>query len=241
MVNRLITLFISDIKSVARVPVLLCTLLSPVFIALFLLYVYPMISSSAMSEDLSLYVRYYSVTAITLIASIPLIYGLLFSFIQIVESHSNGNLGSQMTGREGHLIIRTAVAAFLSFITVLPVIFLTDPVSTEGWLRSIYAAFLLTVMTTFIFLFAVCFARDIKKRKILFLISAIFLITVPSGLLLHHPWNYFIFFSPFYWLSWAWIITSQAESLMYGIISLAIAGTGILIFCRYFQRNSGIH
>jgi hypothetical protein len=239
MTNRLLKLFISDIRYTIRIPLLLSALLSPVIIALSLLYLYPVVSGFTRSGDMSSNGSYYSVIAVTLISSIPLIYGQLFSFIHLRESGSQSynRAGKVIMEAKSHLRIRMVISASLCFIFVLPVVYLTDPVSTEGWLRSIYATFLLSVMTLFIFLFAICFTADIKKRKILLLVFALFLITVPSGLLLHHPWNYFIFFSPFYWFSWAWVIASPAESVLYGTISMALTATGMLIICRYLARK----
>jgi hypothetical protein len=241
MLNGTMKLLISDIRSISRVPILFCALFSPVFITLFLLYIFPLISGFTSSDDIFLYKRYYTVTAITLISAIPFIYGLLFSFIHQGEYHSPGN-NDEFANKDvkWHIYMRMGFSVFLSFSIVLPVIYLTDAVSTEGWLRSIYTAFLLAIMASFIFLFIVGFAGMIKNLKVLSLISLIFLITVPSGLLLHHPWNYFAFFSPFYWLSWAWVIASPAESLLYGIISLSVTATCMRIFYRSFLRNSGI-
>jgi fluoroquinolone transport system permease protein len=65
----------------------------------------------------------------------------------------------------------------------------------------------------------------------------IFLVAVPLGLLLHHPWNYFAFFSPLYWISWAWIISVPFESLIYGAISMIITFGCILIFFRHFLKK----
>ncbi len=130
-----------------------------------------------------------------------------------------------------------SISAVLSFILVLPVIFITGAVSTEGWLRSIYAAFLLAITAPFIFIFSAGFASDRKSWTLHSLISVIFLIALPSGLVLHHPWNYFLFFSPFYWSGWAWVIASPSESMVYGMISLAIAAiTGLVCFHQIFRK-----
>jgi hypothetical protein len=234
-------LIISDIKSIARAPILLCALLSPLIIALLLLYGFPLLSSAIWSDDAMSYLRYYSLTAISLISSIPFIYGILFSFIHLKELHSviNNEDETLDLSTKSLLISRAALSAILSLVMILPVIYITDAVSTEGWLRSIYAAFLLAITAPFIFIFATGFERDRKGWKILFLIAVIFLITVPSGLLLHHPWNYFIFFSPFYWTGWAWVIVSPAESLVYGMISMALTAIFTVICFRNFIRNNG--
>src|SRR5659263_646782 len=68
-------------------------------------------------------------------------------------------------------------------------------------------------------------------------IYAIFLITVPLGLLLHHPWNYLAFFSPLYWIGWTWIESSALESLEFGIIAIFITSGAIFIFFRHFLKK----
>jgi hypothetical protein len=233
-------LFIADIKYILRVPALLCALLSPFIIALILLYGFPLVSGLTKSDDAYLFDRYYSIAAITLISAVPIIYGLIFSFMHQAESHSSvNNDGLTGTDLKWHFKLRMAFSVILSFGMILPLIYLADAVPTEGWLRSIYAAFLLAITAPFIFIFSAGFARDGKSWKILSLISLIFLLTVPSGLLLHHPWNYVIFFSPFYWTGWAWVIVSASESMVYGMISLAITAIFTLICFRHFLRNSG--
>lgn len=238
MKNIQIKLFIADIKYIVRFPALLFALLSPVIITLFLLYGFPLVSCLTRSENTFLYDMDFTLTAITLISAIPIIYGLLVAFVNQAESQSSDNdKESTGTGLIWHIKLRMASSVILSFCVILPLIFLTDAVPTEGWLRSFYATLLLSAMTTLIFLVTIYFSNHFKRWKIVFFVSALFLMTVPSGLLFHHPWNYFIFFSPFYWLSWAWIIPSPAESLIYGIISLVIAGSGMLILYRYITRN----
>jgi len=228
-------LFLSDIKFIANRPLLLTALLMPFIFTLFLLYLFPFIFGLTRSVNAFYYDRYYTVTAITLISGIPFIYGLVFSFIHLKELNTVSGEGAEfeLPDTKSFLISRMAFPSILSFVMVLPVIYLTDAVSTEGWLRSIYAALLLAVMSPFIFLFADCFGGNRKNWLFVSLISLIFLITVPSGLLLHHPWNYFAFFSPFYWVSWAWVIPSAAESMLYGLIALTITSSGMWICYRY--------
>jgi hypothetical protein len=232
---------LSDIKFIASRPLLLTALLSPVIFTLFLLYLFPFISGLTRHEDPLSYGKYYSLTAITLISAIPYIYGLLFSFVHLKEHYSISSPGTEyhIAGTKSVLISMMSVSAVLSFILVLPVIFITGAVSTEGWLRSIYAAFLLGINASFIFIFSTCFASDRKSRTFLSLISLIFLIALPSGLVLHHPWNYFLFFSPFYWSGWAWVIASPSESIVYGMISLTITVIFSAICFSHIIRKSG--
>ena len=180
-------LFISDIKSISRSPILLCALSYPVLVVLFLLYLFPLISGLTWSDDIFLYNRYYSVTAITLISAIPFIYGLLFSFIHLSKPHLSDKNATDKTNTENKILLinRIAAGAFLSFITVFPVIHLTDAVPTEGWLRNIYAAFLLAVMSPFIFLFTLGLSETRKNWRLLSFISVLFRLLITSGISTH--------------------------------------------------------
>jgi hypothetical protein len=167
-------------------------------------------------------------------------YGLLFSFIHGKQYPASGNdEGIETDPGRNSLIARLEVSAILSFITALPVIYLTDPVSTEGWLRGIYAALLLAFNAPFIFLLITCCRTGGLRGLVFSILTVMLLLAVPSGLLLHHPWNYLAFFSPFYWVGWAWVITAPGESVLYGIISLAVTAAGIAIFYRVYRRKRG--
>jgi hypothetical protein len=235
---RLMKLLISDIKSIIRVPVLTCALMTPLVILLTLLFCSPLIERLTGSENSDSFVSYYSVAAITLISAIPFIYGLFFSFFHLNKTSYNHKESSESKGsRSDVLISRITVLFILSFIMILAVIFFTDPVSTEGWLRNIYAALLLSAASPFIFLLLVAYGVSRARWIFLSMIALVFLLAVPSGMALHHPWNYFAFFSPFYWSGWAWVITSPMEGLIYGAISLGISVAGSIIFYRSIQVN----
>jgi len=214
MKNIQIKLLIADIKYIVRFPALLCALLSPVIIAILLLFAFPLISGLTRSEDAFLFDRYYTVTAITLISAIPLIYGLLFSFVHQTESVSSENK-NEFAGKavNSYFKLRIAFSVFLGFCVILPLIYLTDAVSTEGWLRNIYASLLLAVMTSLIFLFSICFARNDKGRKMAFFVG---------------------FISDDYSI---WLISSPSMELFYLFFTLLLAKLGMdnTLTCREFN------
>ena len=226
-------LFISDIKSIIRVPVLFSALVSPLLILLFLLFFSPLIESLTGSENSGSFGSYYTVAAISLISAIPFLYGLLFSFIHVFKTSFRDRESSETEGpHSGFLVSRITFILIFNIIIILPVIFITDPVSTEGWLRSIFATLLLSATSPFIFLLMVAFGRSKSKWIIVSLFALVFILVVPSGMALHHPWNYFAFFSPFYWSGWAWVIASPVEGLIYGLISIGVTAAGSIIFYR---------
>jgi hypothetical protein len=227
MTRRYIRLFIADINFIARLPVLLFCLLSPVLLTLVLF-----LFSKLITE------RYYSLAALTLIAVIPVVYGLIFSQIHLKSQNA---VASFPVSESVNLLMGRAVFSGLTgFIVLVPMIFLTDPVPDEGWLRAIYASVLFAATAPIVHLISVSIENNRRLRPVLILTLAVLLISVPVGLLLHRPWNYLAFFSPFYWAVWAWVIESQAESLIYGIISLLISSGGIFLLFRYFTRRSNL-
>ncbi|MBK8884259.1 MAG: hypothetical protein IPN67_18415 [Bacteroidales bacterium] len=224
MTNRPFILFISDLRQIARVSYLLFAVLLPLLLTIVLILISPLIPE-----------RYYTLTALTLISAIPIVLGLVFSRVHLKESVSDT---SDNPGDSNYKMrVRIVISATTSFAVLSAVIFFTDAIPGEGWIRSIYAAVLYSLTAPFVFLISIFFSKDTLRRWILSFVLAIFLITVPVGLLLYHPWNYFAFFSPFYWAVWAWLIATPSESLMYGIISLAISVAGSFLLYRYLGRR----
>jgi hypothetical protein len=89
---------------------------------------------------------------------------------------------------------------------------------------------LLAITAPFIFIFSAGFARSRKSWKILSLVSVIFLIALPSGLLLHHPIFYLLFSVLLDWLGMG--SASPAES----IVMISLQQYSGLIFTAYFKE-----
>ena len=228
--------FKADIKFIIRDPMLLMASLAPVMLILVLRLVFPLISGIIFLKTGFLIDNYYTITAISLISVIPMLFGMVYAFILLDESdmHILQAISVTATGKMNFLIMRILVPVFLSFILVLFSILLTHPVPSEGWLRSLYITLLLSTQSSFSFLFIGSFAGNKIQGLALSKLYGVFLVAVPLGLILHHPWNYFAFFSPLYWISWAWITPFPSESLIYGAISLILTSVCIIIFFRHF-------
>lgn len=238
MRKNLVSSFISDIKWMVRVPVLLTGILYPFFIIILLLAAFPLAGDLKEPAKALAFRQYYSFVAISLISAIPFVYGLIFSYRDMSEFPDSAYKvqGMSTAGTVSKPYVRPAFSCMLCLIMVLPGIFLTDPVPTEGWLRSIYISGLLSLMAPFVFSFSRWLAGTRQSWRVFSSISLVFLVAGPAGLLLHHPWSYLAFFSPFYWISWAWIISSPVESAVYGTIALSIGAAGMLIFYRYYLK-----
>lgn len=235
----IINSFKADIKFIARDPMLLMASIAPLFLILLLRLVFPVLSDFIYEKFEFQIFQYYSIAAITMVSLIPMLFGMVYSFILLDESdaHILQVISVTPAGRNNFLYMRMIVPAFLSFILVLLTIFFTNPMPSEGWLRSLFVSILLASQVPFVFLFIGSLARNKVEGLALSKFYGIFLITVPFGLLLHNPWNYLNFFSPLYWISWAWVSQDPVESLMYGGIAVIITAGCVVWLFRHFLKK----
>jgi len=231
--------FISDFKFIARDPLLLISSIAPILLILFLRLVFPILSDFIFLKTGFQLGNYYTIVAITIISVIPMLFGMVYAFILLDENdlHILQVISVTPAGKNNFLYMRMILPAFMSFIMVLVTIILTNPVPTEGWLRNIIITFLLSTQSTFSFLFIGSLAGNKVEGLALSKLYGIFLVAVPLGLILYRPWNYFAFFSPLYWISWAWVTPVPSESLIYGAISLIITTGGIALFFHHFLKK----
>jgi fluoroquinolone transport system permease protein len=212
---------------------------APLFLILLLRLVFPLLSEFIYQKfEFEIY-RYYTISAITMVSLIPMLFGMVYAFILLDEcdAHILQVISVTPAGRNNFLYMRMIVPALLSFLMVLLTILFTNPVPSEGWLRSVFISLLLASQVPFVFLFIGSLARNKVEGLALSKFYGIFLATVPLGLLLHHPWNYIIFFSPLYWISWAWVTQNPVESLMYGLIAAIITAGCVVWLFRHFLRK----
>jgi hypothetical protein len=241
MWSRFISLFTSDINIILHDKKLLSRCLAPFIFILLLKYVLPPVSGLIFSKTGYNLDRYYSVIAITLVSIIPTLIGSVSAFIYLHEKelHPGQSPTTLPDSRYKSLFVRMVVYTFLSFVYVILTIILTQPVPTEGWLRTIFAASLLSIQAPFVFLFISSLPVNRRRRFVFSGFYWILLIVVPLGLLLHHPWNYFTFFSPFYWISWAWVIPVPKDSFIYGSIAVALTSAATILFLfRMLRKQS---
>ena len=239
IVRILFNSFKADIKFIRRDPMLLMAISAPFIIILILKLVFPVLVQFIFSKTSFNLANYYSIVALTMIPVIPLLFGLVYAFILLDENdtHILQVIAVTPAGKKNFLYMRMITPAVLSFIMVLISIIITDPVPGEGWLRTIFVSFLFSIQAPFIFLFIGGLASNKIEGMALSKLYGVFLIAVPLGLILHHPWNYFAFFSPLYWISWAWVTPLPMESLTYGAIALLVTAGCVLMFFRHFLRK----
>jgi hypothetical protein len=225
----------SFFKSLKLIRIFLGSAFSILGILFLLKIVFPLFAQLTFSKTGFQVNSYYSVVAIPLVCLLPYLIGMLFEYNLI------GNKSSDFPAAPGpnksFLLVRMLLVAFISFVFILLTILLTDPVPSEGWLRNLFAALLLSFQAPFICLMIRTLVLKKVKQIPVFIVSLIFLIAVPFGLLVHHPWNYLVFFSPFYWVAWAWIIKIPVEGFMYGAISVIITSVALTVFLSSLLRK----
>ena len=221
----------SDLKSITQSRILSNVILAMLIIILFLKFIFPLISGFIFSKNGIEIYNYYPIIAITLVSVIPVIIGILIAYTY----NKQDDLIIQVSPSEKIIFIITKMMfpTIAGYLMILITAFVTDPVPSQGWLRTIFISALLSGQTTLIFLLIVILAVKKTGRAAISILPLIFIASVPFGLLVHHPWIYLAFFSPLYWISWAWVIPGAGESIIYGGISLLITIGGSLVVYRY--------
>lgn len=226
----------TDFKFIARDPMLLVASVAPVLLVIILRLVFPQAADILLrNTGFDLYL-YYPVVAITFITLIPMLIGMVYAFILLDENdtHILQVISVTPAGKRNFILMRMIIPVILSFVFTIIAIAFTDPVPTEGWLRTLVITVLFSTQSTFIFLFIGSLAGDKIEGLALTKLYGIFLVAVPLGLIVHHPWNYLAFFSPSYWIAWSWIVPSPVYSIWYAIIAVLLTSAGMIFFLRHF-------
>jgi hypothetical protein len=176
-----------------------------------------------------LHSEYYTIAVVSLVILIPVIYGVIFSIIYSDERNRLYHLfGISFRGRQISAgILRMLYLFILSFVSLLLVINMAEPVPQEGWLRTLFIVILLSAQSAFTYSL-IKLSDSGYSRIILMALLILLLSAIPFGLILHRPWNIIMFLSPFYWLAWSWLIPSPGESLTYAAIGSAISAIYLL-------------
>jgi hypothetical protein len=183
--------------------------------------------------------KYYTLISITLVSIIPVLIGTGYGKILTDETNAAIIKGSkEVRGNvPDSTYIRIITSLVISFILIVISIWLVKPVPSQGWLRTLYAVMLFSLQTPFIFLPIGSMGDKKTAGPVLIRLYLIFLVVLPLGLLVHHPWNYFAFFSPFYWIAWAWMIKPPFESVICGSIAVFISSAFLFLLLKYYLHR----
>jgi hypothetical protein len=183
--------------------------------------------------------KYYTLISITLVTLIPVLTGIAWGRLMAEKTHQVSNKSSiKVAGyNSDSTYVRIFTSLLISFILIILSIWLLNPVPSQGWLRTLYAAGLLSVQAPFI-LILIGIRTHIKiAGPALIKCYWILLIALPLGLLVHHPWNYFAFLSPFYWIAWAWMIKPPLQAIICGSIAVFISSAFLFLLLKYYLRR----
>ena len=235
MRSKFISAVVADMKNIFSNRFLIVLVVLFILI-IFLSFYFPVISNSIFLQTGFRLDEYYSLISITIVAIISVLIGIEYGKLLCLICRPGFNLisNTSLETKENLLFQRVLSAPTLSFILIILSILFIKPVPTQGWLRTLYAAIMLSIQTVpacFIFIKT---NEQKRERFALPWFLWIILIAMPVGLLLHHPWNYFTFFSPYYWIAWSWMIRSPMESFFYGLIALVLTSVYLTISLRHF-------
>jgi hypothetical protein len=233
---------LEDIKSISlnyRLLIAMCIL---IVIIILMPVCFPAVSHSIYLKTGVQPAKYYTLISVTLVSLIPVLTGIAYGRIITDKTPLTTIKGSDDVTRyvTDSTYIRIFSSLVISFILIMLSIWLIKPVPSQGWLRTLYAAGLLSLHAPFVFLLIGSQADKGIPMPGLIKFCWIFLLALPLGLLVHHPWNYFAFFSPFYWIAWAWMIKPPLESVLCGSIAVILSIVFLFILLKFYQRRHSV-
>jgi hypothetical protein len=224
--------FKQAVRNGRLLPVLMFAFFYALLITICCIFIFPLLFPAAVNSNEQGIHHVYNMMTISEISLLPFVIGTFYSYLLVKRFGTEKKIGGE-TGLSGRkLTVSMTISGMLAFMLVFPFILITDPVTSEGWLRSIYASLLIASLTPLIFLLGLRMNKGKISRLGMITISLVLTFSLPAGLLLRHPWNYFAFISPFYWAGWAWVVSSPLEGLVYGIISAAITFAAIILLYK---------
>ena len=240
MLSKFKSAFFTDLKAISlnkRILIPLCILILVIILIPFCIHV--------VTHHEYLYhgvqpAKFYTLISITLVALIPVLTSIAYGNLLSDKTYAVAIKGStEVSGNvPDSTYIRIFTLLLISFILINLSILIIKPVPAQGWLRTLYAAILLSFQAAAGFLYT-----GIKDHKriagiALSVLYWLFIIALPVGLLLHHPWNRVACFSPYYWIAWAWMLKSPTGSMIYGSVAVILTSIVITILLRLFLRRS---
>jgi hypothetical protein len=235
MLNKFKSTFLEDLKTISlnySIIIPLCVIFLISIIIPFCLHVVTHHEYLYHGEQPA---KYYTLISITLVTLIPVLTGIAWGRLMAEKTHQV-SIKSSIKGagyNSDSTYVRIFTSLLISFILIILSIWLLKPVPSQGWLRTLYAAGLLSVQAPFVLILVGSMANKLNTGQGLIKCYWILLIALPLGLLVHHPWNYFAFLSPFYWIAWAWMIKPPVQAIICGSIALVLSSVFLFILMRY--------
>jgi hypothetical protein len=185
-------------------------------------------------------VKVFMLASVSLITIIPLVVGLVYGRkMNRNKQQGHNNKPTELSGFfNRQQCIRYSGLFLLSLLLVGILIMLLKPINFQGWLRTTYAALLITLQAP------LCFTAALRMRTAklngfaFYVLYGILFAMLPLGLLLHHPLNFFAFISPYYWIAWAWMIRPPLQGLLCGIIGILLSLAYVLVIYFYTSHKT---
>jgi hypothetical protein len=211
------------------------------FLVIFLLPAFfPVHSHSAYLKSGVQPEKYITLISITLVSLVPMLCGLTYGNVLLYKEvlAKTADQKESFGVTKKIVYIRIFRLLLISFILINLSILIIKPVPAQGWLRTLYAAILLSFQAPAGFLYTGI--QDLRRiAGITFsVLYWLFIIALPVGLLLHHPWNRVACFSPYYWVAWAWMLKSPAGSIIYGSVAVILTSIVSVMLLKLFLRRA---
>jgi hypothetical protein len=227
---------LADFRLLTQRPGLFLCIILPVILVTFLKLSYPLVSNQLESLFKFAPENWLTLTLITIISSIPVITGLLLSYLHTYAKF----LSKDTVLIKSELIGNMAEPFILTLFLILLSVVLTNPVPSEGWLRIISVSFIFSLFSPYVYVVLTNRYLNNIGSTMLYCFFTYWVIAAPVGLLLSRPWNFCAFISPFYWISWTWLTPSLNESIFLGAIFLFLISFNIMLVIKTMFRKKSL-
>ncbi|MFD1737984.1 hypothetical protein ACFSCX_15715 [Bacillus salitolerans] len=236
--QRILALWMSDMKNILRDSILLIGLIGPILFSLLVKFGLPSLEDFLFDQyNWELVPHYPFILSIVLLMT-PLTVGMLMGFMLLEDRDENMLLYYSVTPltKSGYLLYKTASIMMVTFLVSFMVIYLCNLLDIElVWLLPINL--LISLETPIIALFIASFASNKVEGLALSKVTSVLLIVPFAVYFMDSSWVYVAGLLPPYWITFSMlrIGTSDFWMLIVGGLLVHLIYLGVLN--RIFQRK----
>lgn len=221
----------ADFKNIRRDPMLMMSMMAPLYITLLLLYGFPSLNIF-LAEKLSFRIdAYYSFACVFLLHLIPMMFGMVYGFILLDERDEGLITYFSVTplGKRGYLKMRLLAPMLYSCATILLFIWITRYDDGLIWWKHIPLVLITAAQAPIMLLFLAGFAADKVAGVAIAKGFGILLLAVPIDYFIVSNWTYLAGVSPLFWTARGYLAQDITAVGLY-ILAAAVSHSFYLIF-----------
>jgi fluoroquinolone transport system permease protein len=202
MKNHNYHLIKSDLKNIGRDPMLLMCLVAPFIILLFVLLLFPIISTFTTRQFNFSLDGYFPILRLFFLPLTPMMLGMIYGFILLDER--DGGIISYLAitplGKSGYLKIRMMIPVVASFVMNVAFFTLTGFTHLISWVEVIILSIIVAFEAPMMLLFLAAFASNKVEGMAIAKGFGIIMMPIAIDFFFKGDWRWALSFSPLWWV-----------------------------------------